>query len=95
MLDVKPKPEQERKMKKLVPFLLPLLLSCTPQQDITEQRFLSLHPSITETIFYFGKGAKLYGYNDFDLIEFNLKNIELLIEKNLIENNLIKLVYLS
>ena len=41
------------------------------------------------------KGAKLYGYNDFDLIEFNLKNIELLIEKNLIENNLIKPVYLS
>ncbi len=41
------------------------------------------------------KGAKLYGYKDTDLDEFNLKNIELLIEKNLIENNLIKPVYLS
>ena len=41
------------------------------------------------------KGAKLYGYKDSDLNEFNLKNIELLIKKNLIENNLIKPVYLS
>ena len=41
------------------------------------------------------KGAKLYGYKDTDLAEFNLKNIELLIQKNLIENNLIKPVYLS
>ena len=41
------------------------------------------------------KGAKLYGYKDTDLDEFNLKNIELLIEKNLIENNLIKPIYLS
>ena len=41
------------------------------------------------------KGAKLYGYKDSDLTEFNLKNIELLIKKNLIENNLIKPVYLS
>ena len=41
------------------------------------------------------KGAKLYGYKDTDLDEFNLKNIELLIQKNLIENNLIKPVYLS
>ena len=41
------------------------------------------------------KGAKLFGYKDADLEEFNLKNIELLIEKNLIENNLIKPVYLS
>ena len=41
------------------------------------------------------KGAKLYGYKDSSLEEFNLKNIELLIKKNLIENNLIKPVYLS
>ena len=41
------------------------------------------------------KGAKIYGYRDSDLVEFNLKNIELLIKKNLIENNLIKPVYLS
>ena len=41
------------------------------------------------------KGAKLYGYKDSSLEEFNLKNIELLIKKNLIENSLIKPVYLS
>ena len=41
------------------------------------------------------KGAKLYGYKDSGLEEFNLKNIELLIKKNLIENSLIKPVYLS
>jgi tRNA A37 threonylcarbamoyladenosine modification protein TsaB len=41
------------------------------------------------------RGAKLYGYNNSDLGEFNLKNIELLIKKNLIENKLIKPVYLS
>ena len=41
------------------------------------------------------RGAKLYGYKDGDLVEFNLKNIELLIKKNLLENNLIKPVYMS
>ena len=41
------------------------------------------------------KGTKIYGYKNSDLAEFNLKNIELLIQKNLIENNLIKPVYLS
>ena len=41
------------------------------------------------------KGAKLYGYKDSDLVVFSLKNIELLIQNNLIENNLIKPVYLS
>ncbi len=41
------------------------------------------------------KNVKIYGYKDSDLSEFNLKNIELLINKNLIENNLIKPVYLS
>tara|TARA_A100001015_G_C15027696_1_gene731423 strand:+ start:1001 stop:1384 length:384 start_codon:yes stop_codon:yes gene_type:complete len=41
------------------------------------------------------KGAKLYGYKDSSLDVFNRKNIELLIKKNLIENNLIKPVYLS
>ncbi len=41
------------------------------------------------------KGTKIYGYKDSHLAEFNLKNIELLIQKNLIENNLIKPVYLS
>ncbi len=41
------------------------------------------------------KGVKLYGYKDSDLAAFNLKNIELLIKNNLIENNLIKPVYLS
>ena len=41
------------------------------------------------------KGTKIYGYKDSHLAEFNLKNIELLIQKNLIENNLIKPIYLS
>ena len=40
-------------------------------------------------------GAKIYGYKDNDLADFNLKNIELLIEKNLLQNKLIKPVYLS
>ena len=41
------------------------------------------------------KGTKIYGYKNSHLAEFNLRNIELLIQKNLIENNLIKPVYLS
>ena len=41
------------------------------------------------------KGTKIYGYKNSHLAEFNLKNIELLIQKKLIENNLIKPVYLS
>ena len=40
-------------------------------------------------------GAKIYGYKNSVLPKFNLKNIEFLIEKNLIENELIKPVYLS
>ena len=41
------------------------------------------------------KGARLYGYKNSVLNEFNLKNIEFLIQKNLLENELIKPVYLS
>ena len=41
------------------------------------------------------KGVKIYGYKDTNLDEFDLKNIELLFKKNLIENNLIKPVYMS
>tara|TARA_A100001015_G_scaffold92547_1_gene103023 strand:+ start:3884 stop:4267 length:384 start_codon:yes stop_codon:yes gene_type:complete len=40
-------------------------------------------------------GAKLYGYRDQDLANFNARNIGLLIKKKLIQNNLIKPVYLS
>ena len=40
------------------------------------------------------KGVKLYGFKDAQLGEFNLKNIELLLKKKLLENNLIKPVYL-
>ena len=40
-------------------------------------------------------GAKIYGYKDNDLADFNLKNIKLLIEKNLLQNKLIKPLYLS
>ena len=41
------------------------------------------------------KGTKIYGYKNSHLVEFNLKNIELLIQENLIENNMIKPIYLS
>ncbi len=41
------------------------------------------------------KGSKLYGFRDQDLASFNAKNIELLIKKKLVQNNLIKPVYLS
>ena len=41
------------------------------------------------------KKINLYGFNNSDLGQFNLVNIELLIKKNLIQKNLIKPVYLS
>ena len=41
------------------------------------------------------KGAQIFGYKDSQLAKFDLKNIEILIEKNLLENKLIKPVYLS
>ena len=40
-------------------------------------------------------GTKLYGYKNTNLVDFSPKNIELLIKKNLLENNLIKPVYMS
>ena len=41
------------------------------------------------------KEAKLFGFKNSDLPQFNLANIEILINKNLIEKNLIKPLYLS
>ena len=41
------------------------------------------------------KNINLFGYKDKDLNQFNLANIELLIEKKLIQKNLIKPLYLS
>ena len=41
------------------------------------------------------KKIRLYGYKDEDLLEFNLKNIEELMKKKLIENKLIKPIYIS
>ena len=41
------------------------------------------------------KNTRLYGYKSSKLTQFNLKNIEFLIQNNLIENKLIKPVYLS
>ena len=41
------------------------------------------------------KGSKIYGYKNSFLNDFNLKNIEFLINKNLLENKLIKPLYLS
>ena len=40
-------------------------------------------------------GAKLYGYRDEDLANFNARNIGLLVKKKLMQNNLIKPIYLS
>ena len=39
--------------------------------------------------------AKLFGFKNSDLPQFNLENIEVLINKNLIEKKLIKPLYLS
>ncbi len=41
------------------------------------------------------KNVKLYGFKNEDLPQFNLENIEVLINKNLIEKKLIKPLYLS
>ena len=39
--------------------------------------------------------VNLFGFKDKDLLQFNLENIEVLINKNLIEKKLIKPLYLS
>ena len=39
--------------------------------------------------------VNLFGFKDEDLLQFNLENIEVLINKNLIEKKLIKPLYLS
>ena len=39
--------------------------------------------------------AKIFGFKNSDLLQFNLENIEVLIKKRLIENKLIKPLYLS
>ena len=41
------------------------------------------------------KKVKLFGFKNSDLPQFKLENIELLINKNLLEKNLIKPLYLS
>ena len=41
------------------------------------------------------KKINLFGYNNSDLGQFKLANIELLIKKNLVQKNLIKPLYLS
>lgn len=41
------------------------------------------------------RNVKLFGYKDENLPQFSLANIEVLINKNLIEKNLIKALYLS
>ena len=41
------------------------------------------------------KGVQLFGFKNEDLHQFNLENVELLINKKLIEKNLIKPLYLS
>ena len=41
------------------------------------------------------KKIKLYGFNNRDLGVFDKENVEKLLKKNLVEKNLIKLMYLS
>ena len=41
------------------------------------------------------KKVKIFGYKNTDLLGFNQKNIEKMLQKNLIEKNLIKPIYLS
>ena len=41
------------------------------------------------------KNVQLFGFKDKNLSQFNVENIEVLINKNLIEKNLIKPLYLS
>ena len=41
------------------------------------------------------KNTKLFGFENKDLPQFNLENIEVLLNKNLIQNKLIKPLYLS
>ncbi len=41
------------------------------------------------------KNIKLYGFNSADLKKFDQKNIEIMLNKHLIEKNLIKPIYLS
>ena len=41
------------------------------------------------------KSVQLFGFKDADLPQFNLENIEVLIDKNLIDKKLIKPLYLS
>ena len=41
------------------------------------------------------KNVKLYGFKNYDLPQLTLENVEILINKNLLEKNLIKPLYLS
>ena len=44
---------------------------------------------------FISKNVNLFGFKDEDLLQFNLENIEVLINKNLIEKKLIKPLYFS
>ena len=53
---------------------------------------------IGDLVIVFGsplEGANLFGYKNTDLGKFTLANIELLIEKKLVQKNLIKPIYIS
>jgi|TARA_B110001450_G_C17408870_1_gene394909 tRNA A37 threonylcarbamoyladenosine modification protein TsaB len=41
------------------------------------------------------KNVKLYGFKNYDLPQLTLENVEILINKNLLEKNLIKPLYIS
>ena len=57
--------------------------------------FSSLRTSLAAKGIKISKKINLFGFNNSDLGQFSLINIELLIKKNLLEKNLIKPIYLS
>ncbi len=64
--------------------------------NIGPGRFSSLRAAISVSKgLKLSKKISLFGYKNSDLGQFNLANIELLIDKNLLEKNLIKPLYLS
>ncbi len=64
--------------------------------NIGPGRFSSLRTAISIAKgIKISKKSKLFSFKNSDLPQFNLENIEILINKNLIEKNLIKPLYIS
>ena len=67
-----------------------LLVNCGPGSFSSTRTSLAVAKGIK-----LAKKIKLYGFKNSDLGQFNLININILIKKNLLQNNLIKPLYLS